>query len=146
MTNPRSRAASLLSLAALAAATMAVGCGDRTSTTVSVPAGQTWTDTRIAIRAGQHVTITASGKVEAKPRLACGPGGFTDQPQWKIYSVIPAVPHLALIGKVGAEGAPFAVGEHLEATADRDGALFLGVNDKDAANNRGGYEATITVR
>jgi hypothetical protein len=123
-----------------------LGCGGSSATTVRIPAVQTWTKIGLDIHAGQTLTITARGEVEARPRLACGPWGFDDQPQWKIYSVMPDVPHMALIGKIGAAGAPFVVGRKLETTVNGNGALYLGVNDRDAANNHGGYEATITVR
>jgi hypothetical protein len=123
------------------------GCG-RTSGTaeITVPATQTWTDTNISLAKGQQLTINATGEVVAGTDLRCGPGGFADKPQWKAYSVLAEAPHIALIGKIGEDGAPFLVGTRYQGTAARKGRLFLGVNDKDAANNDGRYIATVTFK
>ena len=114
--------------------------------TITVPAASTWTDTGRHVVQGQSILISARGQVRASPTLSCGPEGFPDRPQWSKYSVIPDVPHGALIGKIGHDGRAFPVGRQLTGRADRDGELFLGINDRDASNNKGGFVVRLEVR
>jgi hypothetical protein len=113
---------------------------------ITVPADQTWTDTGVRVAVGQELQITARGTVHAGPALSCGPEGFANRPDWDRYSVISGAPHIALIGRIGSDGEPFYVGASYTGRADRSGTLYFGVNDRDAANNRGSYAATIEVR
>jgi hypothetical protein len=49
-----------------------------------------------------------------------------------------------LIGKIGANGTPFEVGDNATITASVSGVLYLGVNDDDYNDNSGSWTATIT--
>ena len=82
----------------------------------------------------------------ANTTLSYGPEGEANRPEWKQYSLIPEAPHLGLIAKVGDEGPPFFVGATYQAPSTATGRLFLGVNDRDVANNRGELTATVSVR
>ena len=53
---------------------------------------------------------------------------------------------LALIGRIGTDGRPFLVGAAFRAPAPASGRLFLGINDRDTANNKGAFRATVTVK
>jgi hypothetical protein len=119
-----------------------VGCSGGT---ITVPANSTWTDTGVRVARGQNIIVSANGEVFANPTLSCDPAGFANKPEWRKYSVIPAAPHVALIGKIGAAGPPFLVGRSFSGIADRDGELFLGVNDKDTSNNKGGFAVKLEI-
>jgi len=127
-----------------AAVLIAVACGGGRETVVR--GDQTWTDTGIVVAVGQELQITARGSIDAGPTLACGPRGFADRPEWERYSVIAAAPHIALIGRIGSDGEPFYVGDSYTAGVTRSGRLFLGVNDRDAGNNRGAFTARIDLK
>jgi len=113
---------------------------------ITVPADQTWTETGIRVAVGQELRITAKGTVYAGPALSCGPTGFADRPEWDRYSVLPSAPHIALIGRIGSDGEPFYVGDSFTSGVERSGMLYLGINDRDAGNNRGAYSAEIEVK
>lgn len=113
---------------------------------VKVPASQSWADTGLAVDKGRTFSIVASGRVWANAALSYGPEGEPNRPEWKQYSLIPEAPHLGLIAKVGEDGTPFFVGAAYEAPSTATGRLFLGVNDRDVANNRGEFTATVSAR
>jgi len=113
---------------------------------VKVPANQSWVDTGLTLEAGRTLSIVASGRVWANASLSFGPEGVADRPEWKQYSIVPEAPHLGLIAKIGDEGAPFFLGSSYQARLTATGKLFLGVNDRDVANNRGELTVTISAR
>jgi len=138
------RAKPLVLVTACGLVALFAGCGK--SGTIVVAADRTWTDSGIEVRAGQELGIVAEGRVEAGPALSCGPHGFADRPEWKRYSVVAEAPHIGLIGRIGPNGPPFYVGEKFTGPADRNGTLFLGINDRDAGNNHGSFSAQVTLR
>jgi hypothetical protein len=94
-----------------------------------------WTDTEIDLQAGQTIAIEASGEVfgrYAPPERVwgpLGPEGQTDEIADSLW-MLPGVPKIALIAKIGEEGRPFKVGSKVKFVSDREGKLFLGVNDR----------------
>jgi hypothetical protein len=138
----------VIAIAALAAAFALRGPlapqSTRQSSTIDVPGTHQWTDTGVDVASGQRVEIAATGIVFHDPAASAGPEGAY-LPVLQQYSVLPSVPHAALIGKVGADGQPFAVGRRAEVTIHDGGRLFLGVNDKEVDNNSGKFTATIEV-
>ena len=133
-------------------------CDEDTSTTTAssdggateqriVPGTVAWTDTEIDVHSGDLIAIEASGEIQHAPEgAAVGPDGDLD-PNLRAFNVpeLPDTNHAALIGRIGDAGPPFLVGAILEASADRDGRLFLGINDAGVHNNAGAYDAVITV-
>lgn len=136
---------------------------------VRVPAEAAWTDTGLELSAGEAFQIEASGRarvlrsswrewffgIDYEPVV--GPEGTYLWPYDPITRRVrfdgaacplpsgaagPA-PAFGLIGKVGADGAPFYVGRRFDGAADRAGRLWLGINDGDRAGNRGAFTARI---
>ena len=60
---------------------------------------------------------------------------------------MPAVPTGALIAVIGDDNNDFIyIGAEREFTAQRDGALFLGVNEGDLSDNSGSFTVKIEIR
>ena len=102
---------------------------------VTVSSVDFWTDTKINVMAGQTISIKASGEVFGHynpPERIWGPltpDGQTDEIADSLW-MLPGVPKIALIAKIGEDGTPIKIGKAAILSADRDGRLFLGVNDR----------------
>ena len=117
----------------------------------AVPGSQEWTDTGIAVRAGDQLTITASGEIYVGATSAsegpAGNPGCTPAASYPAQSAQFPAPDLtcwSLIARIGA-GAPFAVGSPAQ-LAGTSGDLYLGVNADSFTGNSGTWSVTITVR
>jgi hypothetical protein len=108
-------------------------------------------DTGIDLRAGDQVTITATGNVTAGQRAGVvSPDGGRPSAS-SIFGVsrrpVPTAGVGALIAYVmqpnGQMTQPFFVGSQLTFTAPADGRLFLLVNDDDYSDNSGSFSARI---
>jgi serine/threonine-protein kinase len=128
----------------------------RGAISIQVPANVPWADTGINLRAGDSVTVTASGRVavETSGRIPLkAPGGFAPdcRAAASIYGgrfgIFPApqLPCWSLIGRIGGTGAIFEVGARSTFQARSDGRLLLGINDDSLANNSGFWTAAVTV-
>jgi hypothetical protein len=113
---------------------------------VSVPADRAWTATGVDLDVGDEFAVTSTGEIvhdTAAPR-SVGPDG-DDRPELQEYNVLDGVNHAALIGRIGDEDAqPFLVGASEQFTADRSGALYLGINDAGVVNNTGSFTSVVT--
>ena len=124
-----------------------------------VPGDKPFTDTGITLIAGAPLRIDASGKIEITPWSYWGRDGYDwrvgplgtydfqksfDYEQFPLASAQrgPAACY-CLIGKIGADGKPFFVGEHYYNASTEPGRLFLGVNDFNCADNSGEFIAEI---
>ncbi len=122
-------------------------CGSRGVTReVAVRGNAAWTDTGLDVQAQQQLVVNAAGELVANPENRTSPDGFVARPEWRKYNVVPEAPHMALIGRIGTDGRPFLVGAAFRAPAPASGRLFLGINDRDTANNKGTFTATVTVK
>ena len=115
--------------------------------TIDVPGTSRGTDTSIDLRAGDQVTITASGTVVAGRRVGnVGPEGGR-QGVINTYPVQTAGPG-ALIGFIrlsdGQTTQPFFIGTQQTFTAQSDGRLFLAINDDNYNDNSGSF--TVRIR
>ncbi|HEV2904736.1 MAG TPA: hypothetical protein VGW32_06795 [Pyrinomonadaceae bacterium] len=123
------------------------GLGDRT---ISVAATSRGSDTGIDLRAGDQITITATGTIIAGQRVGqVGPEGKAPSGFGSIIGTRP-VPNAgvgALIGYIrtldGQNSQPFFVGSQLTYTVPVDGRLLLAINDDDYSDNRGNFSARI---
>jgi predicted nuclease of predicted toxin-antitoxin system len=113
------------------------------SVDVVVDGAQTWTDTGVDVAAGDRVAVMADGQVFHNQTSSIGPEGFPNRPE--LITPYPELNHAALIGRVGYEGAVFYVGRTATVTAEVDGRLFLGINDGGLENNRGYWDASVSV-
>lgn len=101
-----------------------------------------WTNTGLVVRKGQRLRITASGRVSLGKGRFSGPGGvatIADQDKLMRNEATGA-----LIAVIGDDNDDFIlIGPRREFVAQRDGVLFLGVNEGDLADNTGSYDIVI---
>jgi hypothetical protein len=122
----------------------ALAASSQTTSTLSIPATQAWTDTGIDLAVGSSVSITASGTIYI---AGSDPGKTPDgSPDCSAPSsfVAPGLHCWSLIGNI-ANGTPFQVGSSTEFSATVAGRLYLGVNDEVFGDNSGNWTATITI-
>ena len=118
--------------------------------TLDVAGTSRGTDTRLDVRMGDELTITATGKIIAGRRLGeVGPEGGRVGGFGTIVGTRP-VPNSgpgALIGYIrqsnGQTSQPFFVGSQLTIRAPADGRLYLAINDDDYSDNQGAFKVTI---
>jgi hypothetical protein len=121
----------------------------RLSQEVQLTGDESWIDTGIDVQAGEHVLITATGKlryVDAKDDN--GPEGlargFKD-----LLRVLPfnAAGRGALIGRIGDQDTaqPFAVGARRDVVAPVTGRLAVGINQTNSDTGDGNYAVRIEV-
>jgi hypothetical protein len=101
-----------------------------------------WTNSGLVVRRGQRIRITARGSVMIGGGRVSTPVGLTGvQDNGKL---MPAYPTGSLIAVIGDDNDDFiSVGARREFIAQRDGVLFLGVNEGNLNDNTGAYEAVI---
>ena len=118
--------------------------------TIEVPGTSQGLDTNIDLRAGDQVTITATGTVVAGRRAGeVGPDGGRSTGFGSIVGTRP-VPNAgvgALIGYIrlsnGQVSPPFFIGSQQTITASADGRLFLAINDDNYSDNGGSFSVRI---
>ena len=122
----------------------------RQERTVVVPGNSRGTDTGIDLRAGDSVTIAASGNITAGRRagVVSADGGRVG-----LGSVVGTYPVAqagvgALVGYIrspnGQATTPFLVGSQNTFNAPSDGRLFLLINDDNYGDNSGQFDVRIT--
>ena len=112
---------------------------------VSVRADNTnngWTNTGLVVRRGQRLRISATGRVSiGKGRFStpAGIAAITDNDK-----LMRTEPTGGLIAVIGDDNDDFIfIGARREFIAQRDGVLFLGVNEGDLTDNNGSYDIVI---
>lgn len=116
------------------------------SAAIDVPATNRWTDTGIYVRAGDRITFNATGTIEMT-----GESGDPADPTGSRTgrrapgAPLPNEPAGILLARIGT-GDPLPVGRTNDIRANRDGRLYLGVNDDHLADNHGQFRVTVTVR
>ena len=123
-----------------------------------IAGNQPWSDTGIDIRAGEPLTISATGRLEIgkvekirsdEERVVGPQGTFLYRDEWHTQEFpLPAAgrgpaPCFCLIGRIGA-GSPFFVGAGRSWVPEETGRLYLGINDFDASANCGEFYADIS--
>ncbi len=127
-----------------------------TSYQIDVDASKQWVDTKIDLRAGEKLRLTASGTI-TYPADKKHPDGRTFGPDGlprafgdlvHDYAVSNAG-HGSLIGRLGDDNVaqPFPLGESMDYEAPVAGRLFLGINQslRDAQGAKGNFEVKIAV-
>ena len=101
-----------------------------------------WTNSGLVVRQGQRLRISASGRVSLGRGRFSQPGGLnTIQDNEKLMRNEATG---ALIAVIGDDNDDFIlIGPRREFVAQRDGVLFLGVNEGDLADNTGSYDIVI---
>jgi hypothetical protein len=101
-----------------------------------------WTNTGIVVRKGQRIRISATGRVSlggGRFATPAGVGSIADGQR-----LMPTEPTGALIAVVGDDNNDFIfVGGNREFVAQRDGTLFLGVNEGNLDDNSGAFDTVV---
>ena len=126
--------------------------GNRTQqeATFNVPGTSRGTDTGIDLRAGDPITITATGTVIAGRRIGeVGPEGARTTGLGAIIGTrpVPTAGAGALIAYIrmlnGQLSQPYLIGSQLSSTVPVDGRLILAINDDDYSDNGGSFSVRI---
>src|SRR6266568_1854935 len=121
----------------------------RLSQEVQLTGDASWMDTGIDVQPGEHVVITATGKLRySEAKEDNGPDGlargFRD-----LLRILPfnEAGRGALIGRIGDKDAaqPFLVGAHCDVVAPIGGRLALGVNQANDDTGTGTYVVRVEV-
>ena len=101
-----------------------------------------WNDSGLMVRAGQRLRITATGRVSLGNGQMSTPTGLprlADRDK-----LMRNEPTGALIAVIGDDNDDFIfIGANREFVAQRDGRLFLGVNEGNLVDNSGTYDVTV---
>lgn len=101
-----------------------------------------WTNSGLVVRKGQRIRITASGRVSLGKGRYSTPGGVSTIADNDKLMRNEATG--ALIAVIGDDNDDFLlIGPRRDFVAQRDGVLFLGVNEGDLADNTGSYDIVI---
>ena len=101
-----------------------------------------WTNSGLVVRKGQRLRISASGRISLGKGRFSTPGGLTSIPDQDKLMRTEATG--ALIAVIGDDNDDFIlIGPRREFVAQRDGVLFLGVNEGDLTDNTGSYDIVI---
>lgn len=101
-----------------------------------------WTNSGLVVRKGQRLRISASGRVSLGRGRFSTPGGLSNIPDADKLMRNEATG--ALIAVIGDDNDDFIlIGPRREFVAQRDGVLFLGVNEGDLTDNTGSYDIVI---
>ena len=103
-----------------------------------------WTNSGWVVKKGQRIRITGDGTVNLGAGRTSGPGGMEDvEDQAKLLKRVPTG---ALIAVIGDDNNDFIyVGTSREFIAEREGSLFLGVNEGNLNDNSGSYYVKVEV-
>ena len=111
---------------------------------ITVVSGQQWTSTGITVRRGQTLTFSTTGQVQ----LSTDTNDIADANGSKNGRYAANAPMRnvlagALIGRIGANGAAFAIGTQPTIVAPGSGILYLGVNDDGFGDNQGSFQVIV---
>ena len=116
---------------------------------VDVPGNSRGIDTHIDLRAGDPITISATGTITAGRRVGdVGPDGARSSSGLGINGrPVPSGGVGALIAYIrmsnGQLSQPYLVGANLSTTVPTDGRLILAINDDDFSDNSGTFSVRI---
>jgi hypothetical protein len=101
-----------------------------------------WTNSGLVVRKGQRLRISASGRVDLGKRRTATPDGLRTAPDSD--KLMRNEPTGGLIAVIGDDNDDFIfLGTRRDFVAQRDGVLFLGVNEGDLADNTGTFDIVI---
>jgi len=111
---------------------------------INIAANQGWTTTGITVRKGQTLTFSTTGQVQ----LSTDANDVADANGSKTGRYAAAAPMRsvlagALIGRIGPNGTPFAIGAQPTIVAPAAGVLYLGISDDGLTDNQGGFQVVV---
>ena len=123
---------------------------DGVEAVVTVDSRSGWADSGIMIEPGKVVRFTASGEFsddQTRPNQLFTADGADRDPVQDVHHRDPYLqfPHAGLIGKIGADGAPFYIGRALRINDPQSGNIFLSVNDFMFTDNLGTLEVRVDI-
>jgi hypothetical protein len=116
-----------------------------TGSGISISPRQPWTATGMTVRKGEVLHFNATGEIQLSndPNdIATAFGAKSGRKA--ANSQMPSVLAGALIGRIGTNGQPFAIGSGVPVTMPAAGQLFLGINDDGFEDNRGELRVDVT--
>ncbi|MEZ4673614.1 MAG: hypothetical protein R2932_05130 [Caldilineaceae bacterium] len=105
---------------------------------------RSWQSVGIHVTGGDLLTINAQGEWLYTPNDYHGPSGHPRYAAPNFYPVSWG-PGGTLIGRIGENGTPFLVGDHLTQRIDQEGALYLRINDDILSDNKGSVLVDVTI-
>ncbi len=101
-----------------------------------------WTNTGLVVRRGQRLRISASGRVNLGNNRTSTPDGLPSIPDRD--KLMRNQPTGGLIAVIGDDNDDFVfIGRSRDFVAQRDGVLFLGVNEGNLSDNSGAFDVVI---
>lgn len=101
-----------------------------------------WTNSGLVVRRGQRLRISATGRVSLGNNRSATPDGLANIPDRD--KLMRSQPTGGLIAVIGDDNDDFIfVGRGRDFVAQRDGVLFLGVNEGNLSDNSGLFEVVI---
>jgi len=101
-----------------------------------------WTNSGLVVRRGQRLRINANGRISLGAGRSTTPDGLTNIPDRD--KLMRNQPTGGLICVIGDDNDDFIfIGKSRDFVAQRDGVLFLGVNEGNLADNSGTYDVVI---
>jgi hypothetical protein len=101
-----------------------------------------WTNSGLVVRRGQRLRISASGRVSLGANRYATPDGLPNIPDRD--KLMRNQPTGGLIAVIGDDNDDFIfVGRGRDFVAQRDGVLFLGVNEGNLSDNSGNFDVVI---
>lgn len=103
-----------------------------------------WTNSGWVVKKGQRIRISGSGEIGlGKGNKATPSGSYDLEDNAKLLK---AVPTGALIAVIGDDNNDFIyIGSSREFVAERDGALFLGINEGNLNDNTGSFDVKVEI-
>ena len=103
-----------------------------------------WTNSGWVVKKGQKIRITGSGRISLGGGRYATPGGIASLSD--ASKLMPQQATGGLIAVIGDNNNDFIfVGDSLEFTAIKDGALFLGINEGNLDDNSGAFDIKIQI-
>ena len=103
-----------------------------------------WTNSGWVVKKGQKIRVSGSGTINIGSGRTTEAGGLYDFEDPS--KLLKSVPTGALIAVIGDDNNDFIyVGTSREFIAERDGSLFLGVNEGNLNDNSGAFEVKIEI-
>ena len=103
-----------------------------------------WTNSGWVVKKGQRIRISGGGTVNLGGGRMSEAGGIEDIDDPS--KLLKRVPTGALIAVIGDDNNDFLyIGTSREFIAERDGSLFLGVNEGNLNDNSGGYDVKVEI-
>lgn len=103
-----------------------------------------WTNAGWVVKKGQKIRIISNGRISLGNGRTSGPQGLSTLPDPN--KLLSDRPTGSLIAVIGDDNNDFIfIGENREFVAERDGALFLGVNEGNLNDNSGAFDTIIEI-